>query len=194
MFVRSRPSRTRWTISLSWARSDSTTKSIARPSTGRASDGPTIGHQRSSGSNQACGPLPDVAADDIEHQIDAADVFQRTAVEVDKLLRAEVERLLTVGGASSADHVGASQSCELRHPFDPTAPARAVRDDAFAPPEGGPCSNTCNAVRPEIGRLAPTVKSTSPGSGARLRASIATYSARVPSRCQSARPKHSLSY
>src|SRR6516225_6591590 len=28
MFVRSRPSRTRWTISLSWARSDSTTKSI----------------------------------------------------------------------------------------------------------------------------------------------------------------------
>ena len=27
MFVRSRPSRTRWTISLSWARSDSTTKS-----------------------------------------------------------------------------------------------------------------------------------------------------------------------
>src|SRR5262245_43126338 len=32
MFVRSRPSRTRWTISLSWARSDSTTKSIARPS------------------------------------------------------------------------------------------------------------------------------------------------------------------
>src|SRR5712672_2345035 len=32
MFVRSRPSRTRWTISLSWARSDSTTKSTARPS------------------------------------------------------------------------------------------------------------------------------------------------------------------
>jgi hypothetical protein len=26
MFVRSRPSRTRWTISLSWARSDSTTE------------------------------------------------------------------------------------------------------------------------------------------------------------------------
>src|SRR5262249_9259335 len=36
MFVRSRPSRTRWTISLSWARSDSTTKSTARPSAGRA--------------------------------------------------------------------------------------------------------------------------------------------------------------
>ena len=38
MFVRSRPSRTRWTISPSWVRSDSTTKSTARPSTGRASD------------------------------------------------------------------------------------------------------------------------------------------------------------
>src|SRR5262245_32459840 len=42
MFVRSRPSRTRWTISLSWARSDSTTKSTARPSAGRASVGPTM--------------------------------------------------------------------------------------------------------------------------------------------------------
>src|SRR6266849_7590887 len=42
MFVRSRPSRTRWTISLSWVRSDSTTKSTARPSTGRASAGPTM--------------------------------------------------------------------------------------------------------------------------------------------------------
>src|SRR6185437_14513786 len=41
MFGRSRPSRTRFTISPSWARSDSTTKSIARPSLGRASGGPT---------------------------------------------------------------------------------------------------------------------------------------------------------
>ncbi len=40
MFVRSRPSRTRWTISLSWARSNSTTKSTAKPSAGRASAGP----------------------------------------------------------------------------------------------------------------------------------------------------------
>src|SRR5262249_11437625 len=55
---------------------------------------PEDGHQCSSGSNQACGPLLDVAADDIENQIDAADVFQRVVVEVDELLRAEVERLL----------------------------------------------------------------------------------------------------
>src|SRR4051794_34174105 len=41
MLGRRRPSRTRWTISLSWVRSASTTKSIARPSLGRASGGAT---------------------------------------------------------------------------------------------------------------------------------------------------------
>src|SRR5262245_9649998 len=64
---------------------------------------PDDGHQCSSGLNEACGPLLDVAADDIEHQIDAADVFQRVVLEVDELLRAEVERLLTVGSASGAE-------------------------------------------------------------------------------------------
>src|SRR5262249_59908431 len=42
MFVRNRPSRTRWTISLSWARSDSTTKSTARPSAGPPSVAPPL--------------------------------------------------------------------------------------------------------------------------------------------------------
>jgi D-arabinose 1-dehydrogenase-like Zn-dependent alcohol dehydrogenase len=42
--------------------------------------------------DQACGPLLDVTADDIEHQIDFADVFQGVVVEVDELLRAEVKR------------------------------------------------------------------------------------------------------
>jgi hypothetical protein len=37
-----RPSRTRWTISTTWARSDSTTQSTARPSAGPASVGPTV--------------------------------------------------------------------------------------------------------------------------------------------------------
>ena len=73
-------------------------QAVGGPRLGRPDDG----HQCSSGSNQACGPLLDVAADDIEHQIDAADVFQRVVVEVDELLRAEVERLLTVGRASGA--------------------------------------------------------------------------------------------
>src|SRR4029453_11015634 len=52
---------------------------------GRAGDG----HQRSSGSNQPCGALPDAAADDIEHEIDSANVFQDVVLEVDELLRAE---------------------------------------------------------------------------------------------------------
>src|SRR4051794_17651113 len=42
MFVRSRPSRTRWTISPSWPRSDTRTKSIVRPLVGRASIGPAM--------------------------------------------------------------------------------------------------------------------------------------------------------
>src|SRR5438105_7829485 len=47
-------------------------QAVGGPRLGRPGDG----HQRSSGSDQACGPLRDVAADDIENQIDSADVFQ----------------------------------------------------------------------------------------------------------------------
>src|SRR3954470_13784833 len=57
---------------------------------GRAGDR----HQRSSGSNQARGPLRDVAAEDIENQIDSADIFQGVVLEVDELLRTEVESRL----------------------------------------------------------------------------------------------------
>src|SRR5262249_49911870 len=91
---------------------------------------PDDGHQWSSGSNQACGPLPDVAADDIEHQIDSADVFEDVVLEVDELLRAEVEHRLTVGTASGADDVGAGLSCELRH-HRPDGAGRAVHEDAL---------------------------------------------------------------
>src|SRR5262245_25722795 len=71
-------------------------QAVGWPRLDRADDG----HECSSGSNQACGPLPDVAADAIQHQIDFADVFQGVVAEVDELLRAEVDRRLTVGGAS----------------------------------------------------------------------------------------------
>ena len=63
-------------------------QAVGRPRLDRSDDG----HERSSGSNQARGPLPDVAADEIEHEIDSADVFQDLVVEVDELVRAEVER------------------------------------------------------------------------------------------------------
>ena len=85
MFARSRPARTRWTISLSWGTigldDEVDHQAAGGPRLGRPDDG----HQRSSGSSQACGPLPDVAADDIEHQIDWAQIQPTTcsmAIEV----------------------------------------------------------------------------------------------------------------
>src|SRR4051795_6681617 len=83
---------------------------VGGPRLGRPYDG----HQGSSGPDQACGPLLDVSADDVEHQVHAADVFQGVVVEVDELLCTEVERPVTVGSASGADDVGAELACELR--------------------------------------------------------------------------------
>src|SRR5947208_10938624 len=88
------------------------------------------GHQRSSGANQARRPLPDVAADDIENQIDFADVFQGVVIEVDELLCAEVESRLTAASAPGADDVRAGLTCELaRHRTDYAG--RTVHEDAL---------------------------------------------------------------
>src|SRR4029077_21208872 len=96
------------------------------PRLGRAGDG----HQRSSGANQARSPLPDVAADDIENQIDCADVFQDFVIEVDELLCAEVESRLTAASAPGADDVRAGLTCELaRHRTDYAG--RTVHEDAL---------------------------------------------------------------
>src|SRR6266513_5510595 len=101
----------------------------------QAVGGPRLGwsgdrHQCSSGSNQACGPHPDVAADDIENQIDSADFFKDVVLEVDELVCAEVERLLTVGSASGADDIGAELTCELHHHRTDRA-GRAVHENAL---------------------------------------------------------------
>src|SRR5438874_13109247 len=85
------------------------------PRHGRAGDG----HQRSSGANHARRPLRDIAAEDIENQIDFADVFQGVVIEVDELLCAEVESRLTAASAPGADDVRAGLTCELaRHRTD----------------------------------------------------------------------------
>src|SRR5215469_1450155 len=76
---------------------------------GRAGDG----HQRSSGANHARRALRDVAAEDIENQINLADVFQSVVIEVDELLCAEVESRLTAGSAPGADDVRTGLTCEL---------------------------------------------------------------------------------
>src|SRR5499433_3394318 len=96
------------------------------PRLGRAGDG----HQRSSGANQARRPLPDVAPDDIENQIDFADVFQDFVIEVDELLCAEVASRLTAARAPGADDVRAGLTCELaRHRTDYAG--RTVHEDAL---------------------------------------------------------------
>src|SRR3954447_604503 len=87
-------------------------EAVSGPSLGRAGDR----HQRSSGSNQARGPHRDVASEDIENQIDPADIFQGVVIEVDELLCTEVESRLTAGSAPGADNVRAGLTCELaRH-------------------------------------------------------------------------------
>src|ERR1700757_2661004 len=96
------------------------------PRLGRAGDG----HQRSSGANYARRPLRDVAAEDIENQIDLADVFQGVVIEVDELLCAKVESRLTGGSAPGADDVCARLTCELaRHRTDYAG--RTVHEDAL---------------------------------------------------------------
>src|SRR5262249_54081844 len=80
---------------------------------------PGNGHQRSSGSNQSRRPLRDVAAEDIENQIDLADSFQVVVIEIDELLCPEVESRLPTGSAPTADDVRAGLTCELgRHRTD----------------------------------------------------------------------------
>src|ERR1700757_3080374 len=99
----------------------------------QAARGPRLGwagnsHQRSSGANHARRPLRDVAADDIENQIDLADIFQGVVIEVDELLRAEVERRLTASSVPGADDVRAGITCELgRHRTDYAG--RTVHED-----------------------------------------------------------------
>src|SRR3546814_3215163 len=92
------------------------------------------GNQRSSRSNKSRRPLPDIAADEIEHQIDPANVFEHVVVEIDKLLRSKLERLVPVDSASGADDVGTGLACELRHHRSDCA-SRTVCDDALSCPQ-----------------------------------------------------------
>src|SRR5689334_20177800 len=78
-------------------------QAVSGPRLGRAGDG----HQRSSCANHTGRPLRDVAAEDIEDQIDPADTFQGVVIEVDELLRVEVESRLTAVSAPGADDVSA---------------------------------------------------------------------------------------
>src|SRR6185437_16592973 len=99
---------------------------VLGPRLGRPDDG----HQCSAGSKQARGPPLDVAPDDIEDQINATDVLQGVVVEVDELVRAELECLLTVGRASGADYVRTELARELGD-HRPDRAGRAVCEHAL---------------------------------------------------------------
>src|ERR1700758_1317430 len=96
------------------------------PRLGRAGDG----HQHSSGANHARRPLRDVAAEDIENQIDFADVFQGVVIEVDELLCAEVESRLTTASAPGANDARASLTRELA-PHRTASAGRTVHEYAL---------------------------------------------------------------
>jgi hypothetical protein len=109
-----------------WYDNEINSKAARRPRLGRAGDG----HQRSSSANHARRPLRDLTAEDIENQIDLADVFQGIVFEVEELLCAEVESRLTGGSAPGADDIRAGLTCELaRHRTDYAG--RTVHEDAL---------------------------------------------------------------
>src|SRR6201987_4572662 len=96
------------------------------PRLGRAGDS----HERSSSANHGRRPLRNVAAEDIENQIDLADVFQGVVIEVDELLCPEVESPLTGGTMPGADDVRAGLTCELA-PHRTDYAGRTVHEDAL---------------------------------------------------------------
>jgi len=101
-------------------------------------------------------------------------VFQGVVIEVDELLRAEVESRLTAAARPGADNVRPGLTCELaRHRTDYAG--RPVHEDALPRVKAAVLEHApAHAVRARHHEGAPTVKSTSPGSGVRLRASTAT--------------------
>src|SRR6516162_9678681 len=130
MFVRSRPSRTRWTISLSWARSDSTTKSTAKPSLGRASGGPTMDTSVPPARIRPADRFP-MSPPMTSNTRSTSPTSSRVSLSRStNSLRAKVEHRLTVDLASGADDVGAGLARELRH-HRPNCAGRAVRKDAL---------------------------------------------------------------
>jgi hypothetical protein len=66
---------------------------------------------------------------------------------VDELLRAEVERLLTVGRASRADDVGTELTRELRH-HRPDCAGRAVHEHALPCPKAAVLDQALPRGRP----------------------------------------------
>ncbi len=96
---------------------------VDREAVDRASLGrPDHRHQRPARSDDARRAPLDVTADDIEDQVDPADVFEILVVEVEELVRAELKRRLAVRRPAGTDDVGAELPASWVT-TDPTAPA-----------------------------------------------------------------------
>src|SRR5207248_11672383 len=87
-------------------------------------------HQCPAGSDDARRAPLELTADDIVDQVDPADVAEILVVEVEELVRAEVERRLSVRRPPGTDDVGAELPGELRH-HGPDRAGGAVREDAL---------------------------------------------------------------
>ncbi len=114
MLVRIRPSRTRWTISLSWARSDSTTKSTAKRPSGRASGGPTMDTSVPPARIRPADCLP-MSPPMTSNTRSTSPTSSRASFSRSTNFCAPKSSRLTGASAPSADDVGAGLSRELRH-------------------------------------------------------------------------------
>ena len=61
-------------------------RSVSRPGSGRTCDG----HQRSSRPNQACGLIGNIPTENIENQIDSAEVLQLFLLKIEELAPLEI--------------------------------------------------------------------------------------------------------
>ena len=131
--VRSRPSRTRWTIlPLGTAGQDD---EVDSPPFGGGFDRADDADQRPTWANQGSRLPADLSTDDIEDDVDRPDVRECLGVEGDELPRTQVERPVSIRRAAGADHVRADlpPGCVAIEPTAPPAPCTSTRSGR---PEG----------------------------------------------------------
>ena len=112
-FEVSRPSRSRSASSTSWERSGSTTKKIARPFWGWIVGGSIVVTSVPPARTSTVERLQDVTADHVEHHVGLAGVLQAVGLQVHKLLDAETDSSVSVGGPAGSDHQRAGLTGKL---------------------------------------------------------------------------------
>src|SRR5215472_10626158 len=151
IFVRSRPSRTRWTSSLNWARSGTTTKSIVRPPAGRASVGPAM---VTSVPPARIRPADRVAMSPPRTSKTRSTPPTSSRVSLSRSTNscAPKSRAVCRSAARPVPMTYAPASRASWVAIEPTTPA-APCTRTLCPARRRPCSNSpCHAVRPDITR------------------------------------------